>query len=353
MNQKIKSIISSTLLFAFMLSFVVIHPTTTQAASLLSISDTMSSSKVATTSSHVMRFTTPTGAADSTDTIIITFPADFNFTSKTIGTVSFTHGATTGLESTETLAAAPSATAWGAVFGGTQNRILTLTAPTDGLGTATVAANDKIVITYTSANSINPTTAASYNVTIGGTFGDVGSFTVNALTDDQVAITATVAQSLTFSLSDNTIGFGTLSSAAARFATGDTLGGAAEVEAHNVIVGTNAANGYNLTVSGSTLTYGANTITAIGATNTASAAGTEQFGIRATATGGTGTVAVPYAAAGFAFDSAAAVTGDQFAAATGATANTTYSVRYLSNIAALTEAGIYTTALTYTATANF
>lgn len=321
------------------------------AASITSASDTMSDLTVSAASSHAMKFTSPTGAGDSTDTIIITFPSDFNFTSKTIGTVSFTHGASTGLETTETLAASPSASAWGAVFSGTQNRVLTLTAPTDGIGAATVAANDRLIISYTSANSFNPTSAASYTISVTGTFGDTGDMTVNILTNDQVSITAVVPQALTFSISDNSIGFGNLLSASARYADGTGAGAGSEGEAHNLIVGTNASNGYTMTLAGNTLTSGANTINAIGTTNTASAAGTEQFGLRMTATGGSGTVSVPYAAAGFAFDTAAFP--DQVATATGASSNTTYSARYIANITASTEAGSYTSTLTYVATANF
>jgi hypothetical protein len=322
-----------------------------QAASLTSLSDTMSSLKVSTASSHVLKFTTPTGASDNTDTIIVTFPSDFDFTSKTIGTVTFTHGATTGLESTETLAASATASAWGAVFSGTQNRVLTLTAPTDGVGAASVAASDKIIITYDNTNSINPSTPGSYAVGISGTFGDTGTITVNVLSDDQVSVSATVAQALTFSISDNTIGFGTLSSSAARYATGDATGDTSEVEAHTIIVGTNATSGYTMALNGSTLTSGANTISAIGASNTASSVGSEQFGLRMNASGGSGSVVAPYAAAGFAFDTAAFP--DQVATATGSTANTTYSARYIANITATTEAGAYSATLTYTATANF
>ncbi len=321
------------------------------AAALTNLSDTMSSAKINTVSSHVIRFTTPTGANEATDTIIITFPADFDFTAKAIGSVTFTHGASTGLETTETLAAAPSATAWGAVFSGTENRILTLTAPTDGTGTAVLAPGDKVIFTYSSANSTNPSTANSYSVSIAGTFGDTGSILVNVINDDQVLVSATVPQSLTFSISDNTIGFGSLTSASARFATGDANGSGTETEAHNIIVGTNAANGYTVNLAGSTLTYGGNTITAIGATNSASTPGSEQFGLRMSASGGTGAVSAPYAADGFAFDSAAFP--DQIASAAGASANTTYSARYLANISPSTEAGAYTATLTYTATANF
>lgn len=342
--------ITSLSLIVTMLLIVVAPIQYAFAASLTALSDTMSSSKVSTLSSHVLKFTTPTGANEATDTIIITFPSDFNFTSKTIGTVTFTHGASTGLENTETLAASPSASAWGAVFSGTQNRILTLTAPSDGVGAAAVAASDKVIITYDSTNSTNASSPASYAVAITGTFGDTGNITVNILSDDQVAVTATVSQSLTFSISDNTIEFGTLSSSAAQYAD-DSAGNSSEVEAHNLIVGTNASNGYTMTVNGATLTSGANTITAIGSSNTSSSAGTEQFGLRMTASGGTGAVTAPYAASGFAFDSAAFP--DQVASASGSSANTTYSARYLANITSSTEAGSYSATLTYVATANF
>ncbi len=357
MKQKINQIVRSSFLIVavsawIMHSFLAAVPIA-QAAALTALSDTMSSSKVSTLSSHVLKFTTPTGAADNTDTIIITFPADFNFTSKTIGTVSFTHGASTGLESTETLAASPSATAWGAVFSGTQQRILTLTAPSDGIGSAVVAASDKIIITYDSTNSTNATTNnTQYDIAITGSFGDTGTISVYLIADDQVAVSATVSQSLSFSVSDNTIGFGTLTAANARFATGDTAGDTSEQTAHNVIAATNSASGYVISVKGATLTSGLNSINAIGGSNTASSVGTEQFGARFAASGGSGTVTAPYAAAGFAY-AADVNTSSQVASASGASANTTYSARYIANILATTEAGSYTATLTYTGTATF
>lgn len=323
-----------------------------EAAALTGLSDTMSSLKMSTASSHVIRFTTATGATDNTDTITITFPSDFNFTSKTIGTVSFTHGATTGAESAETLAASPSSTAWGAVFSGTQNRVLTLTAPSDGVGAAAVAPGDKIIISYDNTNSINPSSAAVFSIAIGGTFGDTGNILIQTLSDDQVQVSAVVAQTLTFSISDNSIGFGTLSSSAARHATGDETGGSSETEAHTLAVATNAASGYSTTVKGATLTSGLVTIDAIGGSNTSPSVGTEQFGLRLTASGGAGTVTAPYAASGFAY-AADANTASQVAAATTASATTTYSVRYLANISTGTEAGAYAATLTYVTTANF
>ncbi len=321
------------------------------AASITSASDTMSSQKVNASSSHVLRFVTPTGASDNTDTIIITFPSDFNFTGKNISSLSFTHGPSTGLETTETLAGSATAGSWGAAFSGTQNRILTLTAPTDGVGAGAVAASDKIIITYDATSSVNPSSPTTYGIGITGAFGDSGTITVSIVSDDQVAIDATVAQSITFSISDNSVSFGTLTAGAARYASGTASGDTSEVEAHNVIVGTNAANGYTMTASGTTLTSGGNTINPIGAANTASAIGTEQFGLRMNASGGSGAVAVPYAAAGFAFDSAAFP--DVVASSGTASANTTYSARYIANITSNTEAGSYTSTITYSATANY
>jgi len=342
------SLIFSLTAFYLLLSVVPVA----HAAALTALSDTMSSSKITTASSHVLKFTTPTGAAESTDTIIITFPADFDFTSKTISTLSFTHGASTGLETTETFAANPTGSVWGAVFSGTANRILTLTAPTDGIGIATVAASDKIIITYNSTNSINATTpATSYAIAITGAFGDTGTITVYLITNDQVAVTATVNQTLTFAISDVTIGFGTLTTANRRDATGDTNGQTTEVEAHNMTVSTNAASGYILTVLGATLNAGSPTITALGS-NTASSAGTEQFGLRMDNSGGNGTVTAPYAASGYAYTGTAS-TAAQVAASSTSSFTTTYSVRYLANIAGDTEAGSYSTTLTYTTTATF
>ena len=321
------------------------------AAAITSASDTMSSQKVSTNSSHVIKFTTPTGASDNTDTIIITFPTGFDFTRKATSTVSFTHGPTTGLETTETIGLPGSATDWSAAFSGTASTTLTLTAPTDGVGAASVASNDKLIFTYSAASSTNPAAPSTYGIAISGAFGDTGTITVSILTDDQVAIDATVAQSITFSVSDNTISFGTLASGAARYASGTGAGDSSEVEAHNLIVGTNAANGYTMTASGTTLTSGVNTITAIGAANTASSPGSEQFGLRLTASGGNGVVAAPYSASGFALDTASFP--DVVATSTSSSANTTYSARYIANITSNTEAGSYTSTLTYTATANY
>lgn len=338
-------LLSATFLF-YVLPGYIVH-----AAALTSVSDTMSSQRINATSTHTIRFTTPTGAGDNTDTFVITFPADFNFTGKATSTLTLTHGPTTGQETVEPIGPTGSTTAWSAAFSGTASRTLTMTAPSDGVGTAVVAPGDRVIITLNASSSTNPSSATTYAININGAFGDTGTATVSILNDDQVAIDATVAQSISFSISDNTVSFGNLNSGSAKYASGTGSGDTSEVEAHSIIVGTNAANGYTITASGTTLTSGGNTITPIGDTNTGSSAGTEQFGLRMSASGGAGAVAAPYSAAGFAFDSVAFP--DTVATSTSASANTTYSVRYLANITSNTEAGSYTSTITYSATANY
>lgn len=336
------------------------------AAALANVSDTLSTVQSSTAANHTIVLRTPTGAADTTDTITVTFPAGFTMNAFDFADVDLAWSAGSQANCTApaysnnaTLAATPAAGTWGAALSG---QVLTLTAPSSAFAT-TIAANACVQIEIgTNATTggtgntqiTNHATPASYEISIAGLFGDTGATTVNIISDDSVDIAATVAQSLTFSISDTAIGFGSLNSASARYATGDATGSASEVGAHDLVVGTNASNGYSLTATGTTLTNQATptaTITAIGGTAAASSAGTEQFGMRFTAAGGSGTVAAPYASANFAFDTAAFP--DQIASATGASSNTTYSARYLANIAANTEAGAYSATVTYVATANF
>ena len=164
-----------------------------------------------------------------------------------------------------------------------------------------------------------------------------------------------VAQTLSFSISDNTIGFGALSPSAARYATGDTNGSSSDTaDAHTLSASTNAGSGYVITVNGATLTHTGNpsyTVTAIGSSATASSAGTEQFGMRLAVNSGSGSATSPYASANWALDTAAFP--DQVASGTGDDVTTVYGVRYIGNITTATEAGNYSATLTYTITATF
>ena len=156
-------------------------------------------------------------------------------------------------------------------------------------------------------------------------------------------------QYLSFSIPDAEIELGTMSDSVAA------------TDSDTMIIDTNANNGFTIAISGLTLTSGANTIDAIGATAAASSPGTEQFGINLVAntspsegadpsgTAPIGSAAGQYGTANsFAFSS-----GDTVASASSHLNQTTFTVSYLANITTGTESGTYTTTLTYAATANF
>ena len=166
--------------------------------------------------------------------------------------------------------------------------------------------------------------------------------------------TSSPAQMISFSVSTSSVYFGTVSSALARFASSTNFDGSnLEVEAHTFTVNTNAASGYTVTTKGQTLTSASGTIAAIGGTAATSLIGTEQFGIRLVAFGGSGTSTSPYNGGGFAY-AATATTSSQVAnASVGDNATTTYSVRYIVNVAPITQPASYTANIIYVVTANF
>lgn len=102
------------------------------AASLTSISDIMSNETLSAASSHVIKFTTPTGIT-AAQTIVATFPAGFNFTGKSFTGLTMSFGPTTGLETAVTLAAAPSGATWGAVLSGSNFVVTTFTSATGAI----------------------------------------------------------------------------------------------------------------------------------------------------------------------------------------------------------------------------
>jgi hypothetical protein len=238
-------------------------------------------------------------------------------------------------------------------------------------GTSPIVAGHTLYIRI-GTNAINQTTGTfqitnattTGNKSIGITGGtstpmtDYGTTTVNMITDDTIVISATVLQTLTFSISTTTLFFGNLSSGGPKFASStNTAGDTVDTIAHTLAVSTNAAQGYSITVKGQTLTsqqYATNTITAIGVTPAPSSLGNEQFGAYATKSGGVnGTIDSTYATpSSFGYD-ATATTSALFASGTTATGQETFSVHYIANISATTEAGSYTANLVYVGTANF
>ncbi len=351
-KKNIKKRITAVLVIAILVAFMPCTTRVANAASLVALSDTMSNQTQNALSSHIIKFTTPTGVTGTGQTIVVTFPSGFDFTSKSISTLSLSYGAT-GTEISATIAAAPSSsTVWGAVFSGSNNTILTLTAPTSGIY---IAPSNKVILTYDATNAVNPASPASYTIDIAAN-GDTGSVTVPIIANSQVAVSATVAASLSFSLSSSSIGFGTITSSATQYATAAGTGTNSEpANAHTISASTNGATGYVITLSGSTLTSGLNSIAAIpGATAAPLTPGTPQFGIRTTTSGGTGTVNAPFngTAGNYGFGTSPLVT-QPFASAPGTTTTTIYNVNYAANISTATPTGSYTTSLIYAATANF
>lgn len=327
---------------------------TVMAASMTSMSDNMSRLKASTASNHEIKFVTPTGVTAG-GTITLTFSADFTGVSSiAFGDVDFATAATCGGSFSDvTLAGSPSGATWGV---GSAGQVVTLTSGT-GTVTATNCVRIKIgtnaTVGTTGTNQIsNGAIDDDDTVALATSTGDTGTISVDIITDDQVVITATVDPSITFSISDNTIGYGSLSAGDDRFATGDTLGNSSATVAHTLAAGTNATSGYIMYVMGATLTSGGNTITAP-AGPSATTVGSEQFGLNLSASGGSGTVDSQYGTSSQYGWGATVSTQDNVASATGATASTTYSATYVGNIAAETEAGAYSTTLTYTATATY
>lgn len=323
------------------------------AASLTSVSDTMSRLKQSENANHTIKFVTPSGV-QAGETVTVTFPAGFVLTSVDEGDIDLSTGAScSSISSERTLAAVASGATWGAAIAG---QVLTITSGTDTI-TATHCVEIEIGTNATAGGTgveqiNNPGTPGTYKIDVAGSLGDTGSASVQIIADDQVVVTATVDQTLSFSISDNTTEFGTLGSGAVKYAD-DSAGSATSVVAHTLAAGTNAAGGYIITYNGTNLASGANVIDAATITGDADGTpGTEQFALALSKSGGSATIATAYAQASNNWSYVPATTTTLVTQAA-IEASTTYDVRYLANIATLTPAGAYTSTINYIATATF
>lgn len=164
----------------------------------------------------------------------------------------------------------------------------------------------------------------------------------------------TIDPTITFSISANTVDFGTLSSTSPRYA--NTSGGSAtNTVAHTMSAASNAPSGYTITYNGPTLTSGVNTIAAATIPNDVDGTqGTPQFALSLSSSGGA-TITSAYNQANSPNPNwkFIANTTDTIASTSGVTTTETFSNRYLANIAATTPAGTYTAPITYVITGNF
>jgi Purple acid Phosphatase, N-terminal domain len=135
---------------------------------------TMSRHTVNLPADHAYKFQTPSGIDSPTDTITIDI-TDWNATGVTFADIDLFHGATTGLENTDTIAALPGINTWGAIFSGD---VLTLAPPLNAVP-GTIPLNDFITVrigqnAVGGTNQIlNPSTVGSHTIVIAGGFGDM------------------------------------------------------------------------------------------------------------------------------------------------------------------------------------
>ena len=345
---------------------------TAHAAGLTALSDTMSRLADTTLSNHDIKYRTPTGMSAGTMKIYFN-TAGFDDGSVDYTDIDLQYGSSqvevnddcSSSCTKATLAAAAGAGAWGAAFASND---LTFSYPTSG-GTA-ISANDYVrVLIGTNATEggagdqqmTNPGSTGTKTITIDVGTGplDTGQLAIVIIGDDQVVVSTTIDPYLNFTLTTNAVTLTKSGGGNPDYSNTGYNQGAANTLAAN----TNAASGYTLTYSGATLSDGlGHDITAIGGSPAASTTSSEQFGInlKDNATPNTG---AERSGAGSATAAADYGTADQFAFETGgpttlasasaSTASNTFTVSYIANVSETTEAGAYSTTITYICTGNF
>ena len=240
------------------------------------------------------------------------------------------------------------------------------------------------VLTYATGNASGYTPAnTSGNTPTTGTFVDSGGIALSTVSN--ISITSKVFETLSFCV------FQTSCGTAPTLTLGDPTTGALSISnAYDnsdaqYTLATNAGAGVSITMTGTTLcrpggtcTTGANafTISAIGSTPLVLSTGSEQFGMCADKNGSSAlSVAAKYTDAinnchslgtgvyagtsKFGFDDSASAdgtnnaSGSQVLSSSGAVPTITGSFTFLGDIAATTEAGIYSTSLNMVATGTF
>jgi len=342
-----------TLVLLLSLFFI---PKVARANALTALSDTMSrladSTPTAVYSDHTIKYTTPTGVAAGQN-MQITMPTGFAIGSVDYTDIDVSWGPSTGNENELTLAGTCSGATWGAVFA---SQVLTITSCT-----GTITGTSKVVVEIglnatTGGNGDaqiqNHATAATYVISIAGSFGDTGKIAIVILADDQVQLTATVNPSITFTISATSSAFGELS-------TGSITTSSPNI---TLTVGTNAQNGYTITVqdqgSGSNPgLYNSSAAYIIGSADSSYAdeatlvIGTEGVGIQGSSA--SATIAARYDKTGNNVGGLER-TATAFASySSGMSSNHTITVTHKAAISSWTKAGSYTDTLTYIATGNF
>lgn len=353
MNNYLKRIISTTLLLALFLGYLPQLSPSLNSATLTGGSVTLSDSRPSTTSvSYTIDFDGVTTSAIKC--INVAFKDAATGGSKPTG-MTITSAALGG--SSDYI---PTPASWSV----SNNNTTGVSSITFATGETPASATDRtVILTGITNGSTSATTYyvqfATYNNTDCST-SPVDSGTIAFIYTDGQAVSATVDPSLSFTISavstsqtvngatttdastTTTVPFGTLSTSAN------------QIVAHDLAVGTNAQNGYTVTIkSTAALSSGSHDMADHSGTNaspaTFSAAGTEAFGYTTEdATLGTGT-ANRFTSGKWAAFTTSPLEVVYSAAAASETTRTGYQV----GISATTQAGSYSTTVVYTATPTY
>lgn len=331
--KRTKRIISLITILALYFSFTPLA----FAASLTALSDTMSRAMVGLDSNHEIKFTTPSGVAAGQNFTIV-FPSDFDTTTVDYTDIDITDDATP-----LTLAGTPSGATWGAVFGGTGSRTLTVTSATGVIS----AGSAIIVLIGTNASGgdqaiNNPSTDGTKLITVnvdnaGTASDDSGQLAVaiaDGAFDDRFTVSGTVDPSITFTLNDNAVNLGTLTVSSVN------------TDTTSFTMNTNATGGYTVTATeDGNLRYGGADINDV--SDGAVTAGSEEYGMSTSKTGQT--IAQTSVNAATAIDA----TKKQCASAAAPASADTTTLTLHAGVAGTTPAGVYQHTVTLIATGNF
>lgn len=355
----IKKVLNIALNFSLLVFFSGVAPLITQAASVTSFSDTMSTQATSATAIHTVAWTLVTADTVATGETYAIDYVNADFTLNAIGnwqTTDFSLNDGTARGNPVAVGAAPACSA------GANNYTVTIDVTNVTFTITTCASWTASGATPTVTLTINGTTATgtgtmtnkssdvnSSLVALTQSNGDSGNSAVVVETNDVVTVTATVNPVLTFAISSATVAFGTV------------VTGTASTGTHTISAATNATGGFTVTYIGATLTSGGNTITSAG-TLAASNTAIEQFGLnlKANTTPSVGTAVTTNAGTCGIATNYNTVNSFSFAVSTTtpvtavtAPADCVYTAAYLANVSSVTEAGAYSTTLTWIASGSF
>ena len=322
--------------------------TLVKAADLSALSDQMSRMKQSPTkSNHTITFTTPTGVAAG-QTIVIAFPTGF-----VLAGVLFSDMDLTDDGADLQLGGAPAGAVWGATAVGQNVTFTSGTGVIAGPSIVTVEIGSNALFGVPGANQITNCTVAQNNTDpvidiTAGSGADTGGIAVEILAEDQIAVTATVLPSITFTLVTTTLSLGTLTDAIISDSATDAM-----------TIRTNATNGYTIYIrdegSGAApgLYKSAVPPHLIPSATALLVIGAEGYGAQCAKTGGSGACQAPYNVSSPNVGGLLR-TNTTFASYGFKPAGVeSYTVSVSAAISSATEAGSYADTLTVIAVGNF